>query len=74
MNDINFIDFQVLSPKTAIVLYDGVVVKKHSNIPSISSHIYSISKLIMWNLWYYTSSRMSYFTDGGCRLAISDTG
>ena len=37
INDVSFMDFHVLSPTTTIIIKDGVIIKSHSNIPSISA-------------------------------------
>ena len=73
-SDTKFFDFKVLSPETCIIIYDGVVITKHSNVPSVSARVYSRSKQIMWSLFFHYASRLSYFGgDGACRLALSDT-
>ena len=44
INDVSFMDFHVLSPTTTIIIKDGVIIKSHSNIPSISARYNILSK------------------------------
>ena len=37
------------------------------------SRVYSYSKYLVWTFWFYTATRLSYFSSGSVRLAITDT-
>ena len=47
IDDVSFLDFHVLSPTTAIVVKDGLIIKSHSNIPSISARYYNHQKKLV---------------------------
>ena len=40
--DSNFLDFHLLSDKCCIIIKDGLVIKSHNNIPSISAKVYRL--------------------------------
>ena len=72
INSKSFVDFKVIDEKTCIVTLDGRQIN-HSNLPSISSRTYAISKLSMWKTWAYCSSRMCKFYDANTRMSFTDT-
>ena len=74
VENINFLEIRPLNANSCLVISDGIVVKKHSNIPSVSARVYSNSKLLMWHVWFQLAARMSYFSgNGACRLILTDT-
>ena len=56
VNDPRFLDVHALSPTTAILTYQSMVVDYHSNIPSISSKIYQKSKFMLYRGQYTLKS------------------
>ena len=74
VDNINFLEIKPLSANACLVISDGIVIKKHNNIPAVSARVYSQSKLLMWHVWFQIAARMSYFSgNGACRLILTDT-
>lgn len=75
VDDPKFLDVHVLTPTTAILTSQSLIVTRHTNIPSISSKIYQKSKFMMLRGFFFIAARLCAFSgDGGVRLAGSDTG
>ena len=75
VNDPKFLNVHALSPTTAILTSQSLIVSRHTNIPSISSRIYQRSKFILLRGFFYLAAKLCAFSgNGGVRLAGSDTG
>jgi hypothetical protein len=70
----NFVDFTYLNDKSCVVKLDGISIRC-KNLPTISSRVYSMSKLYLWKWGLVFQSRLRFFSNGGStRLALTDTG
>ena len=70
----NFVDFTYLNDKSCVVKLDGISIRC-KNLPTISSRVYSMSKLYLWRWGLVFQSRLRFFSHGGStRLALTDTG
>ena len=70
----DFLDYIRLSSNAALVFRDGMIIKKHTNLPQISARIYSHSKILMYEKFFFIVSRFCHFNDNcAARLCQTDT-
>ena len=65
-----FLDYKYVSHNTCIVIHDGLLVPC-TQLPQISSRVYSYSKYMLWTTFFWIMTRMSRISNSFGRLGNS---
>ena len=66
----HFYDAIPIGRNSAVILSDGLTIP-NSNVISISSRIYSTSKLLLWRTWFYLCTSFSLNANLRTRLVLT---